>query len=858
MTGATIFYPAYVRDNEDSDATLYDLAGRLSAICPDIENHGTTGHVCDQYTYTLAGRILTELTRKGLSTRYAYDSSGRVCRTVHPDGHVSVNSFDYISNPQSPFTEDYFIESETDYGLNYFLERHLDTLKQTVYEEIRNCGDWLNLAYSYNGLGQKASQIDKIGNVTSYLYYASGQIHSETVDQVAGPDLVTSYTYNEDDLLQTHTDPYGNITTCVYDSENGNRLSSKSTIVNGKLTKEVYDYSTLEASHYYTLTTSSYDGSTDSAAVLTSTVTLLNEDDQTTSVSKSVSSLYDNRTAIQNTYIYDEDKQLWKIGHNGFYYVFDRDEVGTITSISVSDGTNSQVLLEKAHTDNEDGSTTDTDSYANGQDVIVITDKFGRTDKIQYDDGTSISDRYIYGYGSADTSQDDLDGQEITTVEDNATGRKTVTSKSDDADSFNQEIVVTDLNTLVQLYSCSVVNSETAVTLTTLVGATEQSYTYNKDTSGRFYQTDYELADSTAVQKTDSFGDYSELTGFVLNINSIARLQKSLFYRNISGVNFTGQVASETIQQGGTTVSYGYEYDGLGNITKITKTVSGTTTDLYRYKYDEASQLVREDNCVTNQTTTWQYDIGGNIRSRMVYALTAENSEPSNPIDTIGYGYSTGIWKDLLTSYDGQSITYDASGNPTSYLGATLTWTMGRQLASYDKGSLSIDYTYNENGIRTSKTVNNVRTDYYLNGSQVIAEVTNGSRIDYRYDGNSQLIALRYNGNEYYYVINIQGDIIGLIDGSGTSVVQYSYDAWGNQTSCTGTLANTLGQANPYRYRGYRFDTETELFYVGSRYYDPEIGRFINADDASVLGLTGDQILGVNLFAYCYNLTFTV
>ena len=116
-----------------------------------------------------------------------------------------------------------------------------------------------------------------------------------------------------------------------------------------------------------------------------------------------------------------------------------------------------------------------------------------------------------------------------------------------------------------------------------------------------------------------------------------------------------------------------------------------------------------------------------------------------------------------------------------------MTWTMGRQLASYDKGSLSIDYTYNENGIRTSKTVNNVRTDYYLNGSQVIAEVTGGSRIDYRYDGYGNLVALRWDGDEYYYVTNMQGDIIGLIDGSGTSVVQYALDS--KSTASTGKYA---------------------------------------------------------------------
>ena len=103
--------------------------------------------------------------------------------------------------------------------------------------------------------------------------------------------------------------------------------------------------------------------------------------------------------------------------------------------------------------------------------------------------------------------------------------------------------------------------------------------------------------------------------------------------------------------------------------------------------------------------------------------------------------------------------------------------------------------------------------------------------------------------NEYYAVTNIQGDILGLIDGSGSSVVQYTYDAWGNQTSCTGTLANTLGQANPYRYRGYRFDTETGLFYLQSRYYDATVGRFVNADNLNC-GLGEAEY---NVFMYCKN-----
>lgn len=112
---------------------------------------------------------------------------------------------------------------------------------------------------------------------------------------------------------------------------------------------------------------------------------------------------------------------------------------------------------------------------------------------------------------------------------------------------------------------------------------------------------------------------------------------------------------------------------------------------------------------------------------------------------------------------------------------------------------------------------------------------------------------MNLNDTEYYYIRNAQEDIIGLFDGTGTQVVSYTYNSWGKLIDISGTLASTIGVKNPYRYRGYRYDNETGLFYVCSRYYDSEIGRFINADDASVLQLTQGDIHGANLFAYCYN-----
>ena len=84
----------------------------------------------------------------------------------------------------------------------------------------------------------------------------------------------------------------------------------------------------------------------------------------------------------------------------------------------------------------------------------------------------------------------------------------------------------------------------------------------------------------------------------------------------------------------------------------------------------------------------------------------------------------------------------------------------------------------------------------------------------------------------------------------GTAVVQYTYDAWGKILTTTGSMASTLGVHNPLRYRGYVYDTETGLYYLQSRYYDPQMGRFINAD---ALVSTGQGILGNNMFAYCLN-----
>jgi RHS repeat-associated protein len=284
-----------------------------------------------------------------------------------------------------------------------------------------------------------------------------------------------------------------------------------------------------------------------------------------------------------------------------------------------------------------------------------------------------------------------------------------------------------------------------------------------------------------------------------------------------------------------------YNYDDNGNIISITQ---GSTS--ISYKYDAANRLTRENNGVLNQTITYQYDAWGNILNKKFYAYTTATN-PGTPTGTINYAYGNTAWGDQLTSYAGQTITYDSMGNPTSYRGYTFGW-RGKQLTSADNGTVSATFEYNEDGLRQKKTVNNVSTDYYYNGSVLIGMQRGTTKYRFSYDASGNVVSVKLGTDEYYYIRNAQGDVVKLIDASGVSVVEYTYDTWGKAVTTTGTLAGTLGLFQPFRYRGYVYDYETGFYYLQSRYYDPTTGRFISAD---ILLSTGQGVMGHNCYAYC-------
>ena len=215
-------------------------------------------------------------------------------------------------------------------------------------------------------------------------------------------------------------------------------------------------------------------------------------------------------------------------------------------------------------------------------------------------------------------------------------------------------------------------------------------------------------------------------------------------------------------------------------------------------------------------------------------------------------------------------VESDEIGNITSYDGFNYTW-VGRQLKSVSQvgnPSVGATYSYNSDGQRIGKniTLDDGETydyDYYYNGDilagyKLVITKSDGSstthNVAFMYDENGEAFGFNYNGNDYYYVRNAQNDVIFISNSDNIGVVMYQYDAWGNMTACYDTSDDgMLSIVNPYAYRGYFYEFETNTYFLKSRYYNPELCRFISADDSDTLFYTPDDVTDKNLFAYCDN-----
>ncbi len=340
------------------------------------------------------------------------------------------------------------------------------------------------------------------------------------------------------------------------------------------------------------------------------------------------------------------------------------------------------------------------------------------------------------------------------------------------------------------------------------------------------------FSDSYGVKHVCEYDDFGRLIlERVINKNTEI-CKKKYNYKNCQIDNKTytsNQISSEIIYRKGTyDAAFVYNYDNNGQLIQI----HFENSPLHTYTYNNLGFLTSDNNI------NLQYDTNGNIVSK----------------GTQTYIYDNNV-KDKLISYNGIPVTYDSDSSLYIKSCTNKTYNYeGNRLISVVNSTTGITsyYQYNENGLRTKKTNSNgTESTYFYSGNRLVTEINTNYRNDYLYDENGNLFGFIYNKQTYYfYLRDITQNIIGIISSDGDNVVYYDYSAFGS-VSTTGTLANTIGKYNPFRFKGYYYDVETKLYWVSSRYYSPELCRWISPDLIDYLD--HQSIIGLNLYAYCNN-----
>lgn len=534
----------------------------------------------------------------------------------------------------------------------------------------------------------------------------------------------------------------------------------------------------------------------------------------------------------KNTYTYEDDR-LKTVAHNttgdtpDVTYTFDYDEFGNPTTVKVG----TQTLSTNVYTTTGDRTLTRVE-YGNGGKVHYTRDDFRRVTGIHYDDATEPRFTYDYGAnGQAAYVKDAELGRTVWTEYDTSerpirthlmedvTGTSTGTPKYTSTLGYDEFGNVASFKEKVNnnasyetTYAYNIENQPTQLRF----GTDNRKLTYTYDPIGRLYNR---VAVGAANYTT----------------------QYAYFGPDPEDTILTTPLVTSITQNG---QNFSYTYDNVGNIASETR--NGLTTT---YVYDNLGQLTRVNDPHANKSTMYLYDRGGNLTGYLSAPYTLAPSI-DGATEMVFYSYDDANWKDKVTAIGGKAITYDAIGNPLTYDGWTFTWKTGRMLASMVKTGTNAQFTYDHNGLRVKKVVNGVTTNYTLNGKNIV-HVTQGSNdLHFFYDAQNKPAMVRFNGTDYFYIYNLQGDVVAMIDANGTQVVEYHYDAWGAPVAKTGSMAATLGTVNPFRYRGYVYDEETGLYYLRSRYYNPVWKRCINSD--SNLN-SGYIVFSSNQFCYCLN-----
>ena len=689
---------------------------------------------------------------------------------------------------------------------------------QYAMKNIEAQGDYTSVRVDINYSGQiNYAHFDGVG-----LYKGINNVDEDETESTS-EEIIEEET---DEITEpaTTVDSYGNVKTTYTDGDTttvsvvdkfGNNLSDE-TVINGVSLSTLNEYS--QSGNYLKSSTDSsgnktlynYNENTGNLDSITdangSTVNYsYDKVGNITKISQKVPGL-SNGTNIENSYSYDSGDRLKSITHNGFNYTFGYSEFGSLNLIKAG----TQKLV----------------SYNYDRVGLLTSANYGNGQSINYNYNTDRNKALIKQNDTVLYSYNYDEYGDLVSVNDNVSGITTAYSEND-----NGEKVVEETGNGIYHKYYETENDK----YETIGDITKKTHTSADDNSTVITLNTGYTSGTTHEKYTDKFG---RCANEKLVIHGKAGAYSDVYNKKYSYTSPSSGKTSEQVSKITYTGRYNdeieYKYDKNGNIIQAGDSV---------YFYDQAGQLTIEYSASTGEGYKYYYDAGGNLvsKKKCIYG----GASVQDTVSTYTYGNSN--WKDLLTEYNGKTITYDAIGNPLSYYnGMEFSWTMGRRLESITRGNSKTRYTYNANGLRTAKIINGTRFNYYWNGDKITAQTWPGNTLYFYYDNDGKPIGFDYNDSHYYYVTNLQGDITAILDCNGYLVAEYSYDAWGNCTILKNT--NNIANTNPLRYRGYYYDTDTELYYLQSRYYDANTGRFINADEPEMI------IQGVdNLFLYCCN-----
>ena len=549
------------------------------------------------------------------------------------------------------------------------------------------------------------------------------------------------------------------------------------------------------------------------------------------------------------SYTYDEGDRIKSIKHGGTTYVFDYDGFGNQTMVKAGDKT-----LERYGYAPNNGPLTKI-SYGNGDVQEILYDKEERIKSRRWNGQSTDTVRYEYdAYGSLEKETDLVNGR-IDKDQYDMTGRLVQSTTLEKNTGTSGEPIVANTHTVQSLeIGYDSYNRVNRLVQSLETAKTKTGFVYGDASKAQRPGLSYGLTVDGTQRQSLAYDAMARCTKETVTLPGGRKRENCFTYGTLRHLTDTDSLLS-AMSNG--TESWSYEYDNVGNITKIT---SGTK--VITYQYDELNQLIRENNGVLGITVLYAYDAGGNMTSRKTYAYTEGAVSTVQTQDL--FTYRTDGWKDQLLSWNGKSYAYDAGGNPTVLRGMALTWGEGRRLKRIAATAGEVTFAYDSDGKRVRKTSGGNDTTYYYNGNVLSGLVKKASKdagttgtgttVQFVYDTQGKPFMLRMNGKtDYFYLYNGLGDITGLVDSSNQVVVRYQYNSWGKVTSTQDTSGVSLATLNPFCYRKYVYDPETGLYCLGSRYYDPEVGRFVNADDTDVIFAKPQELYHKNLYVYCDN-----